>query len=48
MRNGLQLAGGACVFVGLWMVFPPAALVAVGGGLILLERGLARGDTDDS
>jgi hypothetical protein len=48
LRNGLQLAGGASVIVGVWMVFPPAALVAAGLGLVLFERGIGRGESDDS
>lgn len=47
-RNGLQLGGVACVVAGVWMVFPPAALVAAGAGLILWERGIGRGEPDDS
>lgn len=48
MRNGLQLAGVASVVAGVWMVFPPAAFVAAGAGILLYERGIGRGESDDS
>lgn len=48
LRNGLQLGGVACVVAGVWEVFPPAAWVVAGAGLILWERGFDRGGSDDS
>ena len=48
LRNGLQLGGVACVVAGVWMVFPPAAWVAAGAWILLYERGIGRGESDDS
>ncbi len=31
-----SLAGIGCIAVGLWMIYPPAALIAVGLALVVL------------
>lgn len=38
-RNWLQAAGIAAVLVGVWMVFPPAAVVLGGLALVLFAQG---------
>ena len=40
-----QAAGLGLLAVGLWQVFPPAALVVTGMGLMVLGRGIPR-ETD--
>ena len=46
MRNALasltEIAGFACLCVGVWWIFPPAALIVAGIGLILAAQAGSR------
>lgn len=46
-RNGLQLAGALGVLTGVWLVFPPAAIMLAGGALVLWTEGQKEDDGDD-
>jgi len=37
--NAMQLAGSGSIAVGLWEVYPPAALIVAGVALVLIGEG---------
>lgn len=46
-RNILQLAGIGAVLTGIWLVFPPAAIVLGGAALVLWAEGQETEDDRD-
>lgn len=46
-RHGMQLTGVALVLVGIWQVYPPAAIITAGAALVAWVEGIARADDGD-
>jgi hypothetical protein len=44
VANGFVIAGLACIVAGVWLVYPPAAVVLLGVACIIIGIGVLRDD----
>ena len=44
----LYLAGVAVASVGVWWIYPPASLITIGTGVVVLALVMARGEEQDT